>query len=71
MQKILETIERIKTDLAILESQVTFFKKCSNPECDKSYRSIDDFYLHRYNKDGLSSWCKDCTRRASRNRRKI
>jgi len=71
MQKIFETITRIEMDLAILRSQITFFKRCSNPECEASYRGVGDFYLHRYTKDGLSSWCKFCTRRASKKRRKI
>ena len=52
------------------EVEVSATKKCTR--CSKR-RKVENFHGDKHQKDGLSSWCKSCTReydRAYRERKK-
>ncbi len=60
-----QTIDRIIKELRALRTQIISFKQCSNPDCLKPWKEIDQFYEVEKAADGRSSWCKDCQRRSA------
>jgi len=65
METPLQTIDRILKELMALRTLVINFKQCSNPDCLKPWKEIDQFYEVGKAADGRSSWCKDCQRRSA------
>ncbi len=65
METPLQAIDRIIAELEALRTQIISFKQCSNPDCLKPWKEIDQFYEDRKAPDGHSWWCKDCQRRSA------
>ena len=61
----LQAIDRIIAELEALRTQIISFKQCSNPDCLKPWKEIDQFYEVDGSADGRSSWCKDCQKKSA------
>ena len=61
----LQAIDRIIAELEALRTQIISFKQCSNPDCLKPWKEIDQFYEVDGSADGHSSWCKDCQKKSA------